>query len=277
MSGYWGWRPLVVGVFVSVIICIILPACTNLPSQPPTSTQPAPIITRPPRTLTPSPTPGIALVTTTPQPATSSTPNLPTISPTNLAHANIFSPLLTTCYMVNIDDMLCLGEIDNDSGATYEDIILHTTFYDAQGNTLFAQQTAVLQASLPPQQHAPFHLLLSGENGVDLRSLKSLNTEILSAQLSPPVDVPAIQVETLSAHLIAEVYTIRMALSNPSRRDAHHVEVIACIYDSIHRLVGYRILTLPVLLGGARYEGEILITPLVKDADLTFTLDVISR
>lgn len=277
MSGYWGWRPLVVGVFFSVIIFMILPACTSLPSHPPTSTQPAPIITRPPRTLTPSPTSGISLITTTPQPEISSTQNIPTTFPTNLAQTLPVSPLLTTCYTVNIDDLLCLGEIDNESGTTYEDIILHTTFYDAQGNALFTQQTAILQASLPPQQHAPFHLFLSGENGIDLRALKSINTEILSAQLSPPIAVPAIQVETLSGRLVEEVYTIRMAISNPSRRDAHHVEVIACIYDSVSRLVGYRILTVPVLLGGGRYEGEIRITPLVNDADLTFTLAVVAR
>ncbi|MEQ8676996.1 MAG: hypothetical protein RLP44_14935 [Aggregatilineales bacterium] len=268
--GYWGWRPLVFGMCISVLIVGCLPNRTVLPSPAPTQTPFIPIITRPPMTLTPTSTPGIPLITTTPHSETSTTPEVqPEFAP--------ILPLAPTCYTVNISDVLCLGEIKNNSTMTLQNMILDTTFYDPAGNFLLSQQVAILQHSLPPQQHAPYHLLLTESAGVDLRQLASLNLTISATERKPSNTRPLIRLENVDSEWRDDKYVISATLFNPTRQDAHNVQMIACVYDSAGRLVGYRILSVPVVLGGARNVQEIHITPLVVEADLTYTLDVVTE
>lgn len=221
-------------------------------------------------TLTPTSTPGIPLVTTTSHIDTSNTPEAS-------ASVTPFSPLPPTCYLVNVSDVLCLGEVKNDSMMTIQNIILNTTFYDSAGRFLLSQQIAILQHTLPPQHHAPYHLLLSGDSGVDLQQLTSLNIELVASEQKPSHVRQSIQLENIRSEWRDDDFVISATLFNPTRRDAHDIQMVACMYDSAGRLVGYRILSVPVVLGGARDTDEIHITPLVTDGDLTFTLDVVAQ
>lgn len=308
--GYWGWRPLLCGVFISawVVGCDIVPDTT--PSAAPSS-YPSVTLTvgrLPTIGLSPPPTQAVTSRVTA-EPSASATP-APTdylmqpgdtldaiaarfhLSVDTLRDANAsvttFEPgirlmipsptplplqiLAPSCYETHPGSLLCLGRVDNPLDFAVERVTVEVSLSQPDGTTALRRAT-VEQMLIPAGSFAPYQASFDGNVS------GSVNARMVSAAYSAQ-SVPEVLVEDVEGDVQDGRVLISAIITNP---DAHEVELLRAfitLLDGTGRVIGYRVLVFEVgtvLASGEDYPLHVEMTPQVSDVQPEYSVYVEAR
>lgn len=308
--GYWGWRPLLCGVFISawVVGCDIVPDTT--PSAAPSS-YPSVTLTvgrLPTIGLSPPPTQAVTARVTA-EPSASATP-APTdylmqpgdtldavaarfhLSVDTLRDANAslttFEPgtrllipsptplplqiLAPNCYETHPGSLLCLGRVDNPLDFAVERVTVEVSLSQPDGTTAL-RRASVEQMLIPAGSFAPYQASFDGNVS------GSVNARMVSAAYSAQ-SVPEVLVEDVEGDVQDGRVLISAIITNP---DAHEVELLRAfitLLDGTGRVIGYRVLVFEVgtvLASGEDYPLHVEMTPQVSDVQPEYSVYVEAR
>lgn len=311
--GYWGWRPLMFGVFISawVVGCNIVtdntapsaapsaaPLVTltvgRLPtarvSAAPTRAAPSP---QPPREAS-SPTPHeyvvqpgdtlagvaahfsisvIALLSVNPGAATL-TPGQTLLIPAPLA-LRVHAP---TCYENRPGSLLCLGRVENPLDIPVENVAVEVRLLRADDSLVTSQRATVEQISIPAGSFAPYQATFSADEDDFTRADAAL-ISAMSGDLQRFVLLVVEDVEGEVSRADGRV-VVRAVIHNPGTQNAELMRVFVTMLDSLGQVVGYRVVPFDagmILDAGANLPLEIELTPQVIDVTPEYTLYVEAR
>lgn len=270
--GYWGWRPLVCSLFISVLIISCTSTPNTAPSPEPTQFPPITLTLRTAMTLTPSLTPGISLATTTTQSAPQITVSegfqrVPTPLPI------ISSP--PDCFFTVEAQWLCFGIVENSQPVSITRVIVEIVFTNQFGFPLHVEQISLPQRVIPPQTNAPYHVLIAPNTTLD--AISRVDSTIIRAEpLSPqsPTLIPLTS-SMITTEWQDDRFMMQGQISNPTARDAENIQVIVTLYDAIDRVVGYRVMTIENLNADATVPFELILRPQIISDDVTYVINVI--
>lgn len=310
--GYWGWRPLLCGVFISawVVGCDIVPDTT--PSAAPSSYPSVTLTVGRLPTIGLSPPASQAVATrVTAEPSASATP-APTdyliqpgdtldaiaarfhLSVETLRDANAgvtaFEPgtrLLIpsptplplqirapSCYETHPGSLICLGRVDNPTDFAVERVTVEVSLSQPDGTTAF-RRASVEQMLIPAGSFAPYQASFDG----NVSGSTDVNARMISAAHSAQA-MPAVLVEDVTGELQGERVLISAIIRNP---DAHAVELLRAfitLLDSTGQVIGYRVMVFEmgtVLGGGEDYPLHVELTPQVNAIEPEYNVYVEAR
>lgn len=226
--GYWGWRPLILGLFIStwVVGCNVV----SDHASPSTSPSPYPSVTLTIGRLA-SPRAAPTRVAMTP---------IRTTSPDDPAGSLTAHPLVLdvpTCYETPGSTLLCLGMITNPLDYPVESVVV-----EVQLATQIVQ-SLVEQRVIPPGGVAPYGAVL------DARGSTSSDSVLPAARLIaalPAVDPRWITLDTEAVELAAAAdgrIIITAEVVNSGNTPAEAVRAVVTLLDEDERVIGYRVLT----------------------------------
>lgn len=250
--GYWGWRPLLLCVFLSVWVV----GCTDTEEITPEATP----TWLPPITLTLR-GPDVSATAIAPILPTSTTLKIPLTvqrSPESPLNLRLHPP---TCYETLTDHILCLGEIENRMSRTVQDIVVEANLFDSIGRIHQTRRVIIQQRILPPGGTAPYDILF---NPLDA-PFGAVIVNLFDAETTsnfPIYPLFSNQHERLDDGRYRT--TIQIENSTP----LHDVQVVVTIYDTRDQVMGYRITEFDQW-GTSRPEPiEIDILPQITDTTL---------
>ncbi len=270
--GYWGWRPLVFCMFISVLIMSCTSTLTTAPSPTPTPLLAVTLTIRTPITTTPSVTPGLSLETAITQPppqndASDGFPRQPTPLPI------LVSP--PDCFLTAEEQWLCFGMVENLQSVSVERVILEITFINQAGVSVYTEQIILPQRVLQPQAIAPYHILVAPDSPLD-EIIGVTATLIRAEPLSPQsptlllLDTSNIRIERQDQRVI-----INGTIINNNNDDAENIQIVVMLYDRIGRVVGYRVLMVDRLTSGDAFPFDVVLLSQVESDEVTYTINAI--
>lgn len=259
---YWGWRPLVCCIFISVIVF----GCTD----------------EAPSTLEPSEFPPMTLIVLTPGLSPTRSPVLPSVntaSPQITVSMTITSDLYPlnsdiqppSCYPTPQNSIICLGEILNTRNEPIGQVSLWAEMLDEHGLTLQEQQVFVLQQTIYPGETAPYRVLFHGENVIDEFGGVRMSLQRVTSILITP---PEIELEHLNGTLLDEQYIFSADVMNQGDAPLDMVRLVVTLYDTENHIVGFRMVELGEFAVHARRSVEVAILPLIKSDALRYEVHI---
>lgn len=253
--GYWGWRPLVLVLFISVWVT----GCTDTVGNAPQSTAlpvPSPTLwVRARSSPIPEPTPGLAIRVASPAHAAPASPAQ--------GHRVVAPP--PSCYETPQQAILCIGEITNASPHPLVQVRLQVQLLDAQGAVLGSVDTLVEQRLILSGERAPYSALFPMVEGDSLLAdFAGVYTLVRRADEATTTGTPVLStltVDSLETGVEAGVYVMRGAVVNPFPEPVEALRVVGTAYDGAGRVTGYRVLLVDALAGGARLPVHLEIVP----------------
>lgn len=284
--GYWGWRPLVLYVFMSVWVIGCTGTRDSATPSPSTVTPPSTLDVRRPATLTPTSTPGLPIITTlrsSTQPVRTLTATFPPLTSAS-PYPDPMPPLTTrlvtpspTCYAQLDGSVLCLGEITNSSQSGLSQVAVRVNLVDRRGDLLRSQDVLLAQRHVPAGAHAPYHALFPPESHEDLSSaFGGVAVDPLRAEPAPP-DVAAPVVTSSVGSKVQGRYLVMGLLTNRYADTLVAVRVVATLYDAAGRVTGYRAEDRPPLSAGETAPFSLAIVPQDRSEPYTYALHVEAR
>jgi len=270
--GYWGWRPLVLILCISVWVTSCTTTYENAPTHPPTSLPPVTIILRSRTTLTPSPTFGLPnLVSPQPTPtptvhifASLPTPFLP-LTPLSLYLTPtphlllLFSP---TCYEVLPDGIICLGTIENILPQPLTHVALLIELFGKDGMPLQASELLLEQRLIMPGEAAPYRALFTPQAETSLiEQYGGVTATLRRADSAAFGSMTLMRVENVQIEVQASRYRLTAEILNPTQTEALALRIVATIYDDAGRVTGYRVVSADSLGAGERLPISVEIVP----------------
>ncbi len=293
---HWGWRPLVFGLFISILVV----GCNVVTNNPSTSASPsaypfvtltvgrlptAQVFAAPSRAAPgaqPSPTfetyvvqSGDTLSSVAAQfnlsveALQSANGNLTLLTPgqTLLIPAQTLLPLQVqppTCYETHPGSLLCLGRVENPLDFPAESISVEVSLRHADGSLVQSQRTTLEQAIIPPGSFAPYQATFAAAPD----DFSSASADLISAMQASDTDYLILLIEDVQGQRVDGQWSISAIIDNPNTQDARLVRAIVTLLDSLGRVIGYRILTFKsgtILDAGAQLPLNIAVTPEVTD------------
>ncbi len=248
--GYWGWRPLILGLFMSTWVA----GCNVVTDHASPSTLPT---TYPSVTLTvgrlasPRAAPTRAAVTTVVSPA-----GLP------LAYDN---PI---CYETREHSRLCLGLIFNPLPYAVTGVVL-----EVQLSNLL-EQVALEQALIPAGGFAPY------QASFETRTATSGSARLIAATRSTDDAWVSLLTEGVAAEALGDGrYSVTALVRNVDELSAEALRAVVTLLDDQDRLVGYRVvdLTSIPLESGGQFPLRVLVAPQIAVADVQISIYVEGR
>lgn len=234
--GYWGWRPLLLCVFVSVFVvgCNIVsesaPALSATPSPRVTLTvrrQPLPTPTASPTNHTAS----AAVTTAEPHPAGYITDlSLPT-------------PI---CSETPAGSLLCLGIVRNNGDEGVEQVQVEVQPLGFDGLPLGSLRTSVEQASIPPGAAAPYQALFV----LDPRRVAGASAQLRSVQ-PQQTQMVTLTVRGARSQFTDGRYIFNATIANELAVDVEAIRLVVTLLDPQDQVAGYRV----GMLGGQLAAG----------------------
>ncbi|MEP7292968.1 MAG: LysM domain-containing protein, partial [Chloroflexota bacterium] len=276
--GYWGWRPLICGVFIStwVVGCNIVTDYTA-PSAAP-SGYPDVTLTvgrLPTAQVSSAPTRGAPTRISSPQPNVQLSPTavhyvvLPgdtlgtiaerfRLSIEALVSANDGVMTLTpgailliptptalqlnvqppTCYETSPTHLLCLGRVDNPLDYSVENVTVEVSLTQADGLTEQTKRTTVEQMIIPAGSFAPYQASFSGSSS----EIASVNARLNSATRSSE-NPTLLLIEDVEGELLDGRVVVSAVIYNPGEENTEILRVFVTLLDGLDRVIGYRVLT----------------------------------
>lgn len=259
MAGRWGWRPLVLSLFISVFVV----ACNVIQPTPSVSTAThalnVTLTLRHPR----GPTANVA----------SQTPVAPVVASSD--DATPAAPTLAfeglRCYQMATGQSMCLGSVRNLLDTPVEQIAITMRVLDAQ--TRARQQTIWLeQALLPPGESAPYRVLWA--NG--LQAEDRVNVSLARAQRTTDTRRYAdVRVLSSQGEMHNGRYSLSALIANGDTVDALDVRAVLMLRAPDGGVSGYRVTQVSErLLPGAQLTVNIALIPQQPRDDLRPSLHV---
>jgi len=300
--GYWGWRPLVFGLFIStwVVGCNIV-TDNNAPSASP-SAYPRVTLTvgrLPTARVSAAPTRAAPTPIMTPQPSESSSP-APSeyivqagdtlaeiaaqfhLSVEALQNANAGAstlvpgqtlliptslPLLVhppTCYQTRPRNLLCLGRVDNPLPFPVEGVALNVKLLQADGTVYLSEPSTVEQSVIPSGSFAPYQATFEA----DERDYASADASLVNAETSAPNRFVMLLIQDVKGQNSDGRMVISAVIYNPGTQNAELLRAFVTLMDNLGRVIGYRVVTFDpgmILEAGAHFPFDIEVTPQVSD------------
>lgn len=254
MTGRWGWRPLVMSLFISVFVV----ACNIVNSPTPTPTAsaipPVTLTLRQPRGPTTTPTASFSAATprqTEPAPVVSLQSSLAFTTPLPV----VVEP--PRCYPNGGYMTLCLGLARNTSPQAVERVVVQVSL---ASDTLIS---AIEQAAIPPDSYAPYRAVFSRAWQPDPAAYATL------VQAAPLTDESYItlNIESQRRERIERQYRVSATLYNASPYTATNIRAVLTFISSDGGVVGYRVARIPQRLeAGARLPIAMDLAP-QEDSD----------
>jgi LysM repeat protein len=281
---YWGWRPLMFCLFISVLVS----ACETSPAPSPISTSLPPVTLTLRISGTPPPSASLTALVQTPVPRVTATPvhyivqpgdtgsriGLALgINPTQLVAANPFlenafprigeqlalpiqaatlSPLdlilhPPRCTITFTDTLVCLGSLQNTTPMSVQRVGVQGKLYSKDGRLLQSQVSAIEQRIISSGQTAPYRLLFTSDNNARsaLEDADRLVVVLRSAEpASLEKDLLSLEVINTAGDLDDTVYRFEGILSNQHHIDIYNVRVVVSVMDDLGQVAGYRVIDL---------------------------------
>ena len=269
--GYWGWRPLVFSVFISVWVI----GCSSTQTDAPTTTPTVlPLITltlRTPMTFTPSPTAGLPLATTLPHTPPPESDNqglsrIPTPLPIEIAPP--------TCYTQVNNQVLCFGTLHNQQAQALTNLIITINLHDEIGTITHSQQVTLPQRYIPSDSIAPYHALFAIDEG---NTIAQISVDATRAEPAPDNVILRLSARNIQTVWQESRFTVSGTIINDTPTRALNSQVVVTLYDADQRVIAYRILSIETLASGASTPFDLVLTPQLVSDDVTYTIDVVGR
>jgi len=267
--GYWGWRPLVFSVFISVWVIGCSSTQTNAPTSTPTVLPLITLTLRTPTTLTPSPTTGLPLITTLPHTPPPESDNqglsrLPTPLP-----LEIMPP---TCYTQVNNQILCLGTVQNRQTQTLTNLVIAINLHDEMGAITDSQQVTLPQRFIPPNSIAPYHALFTIEAD---NTIAQISVDAIRAEPAPDNTILLLSARNIQTEWQDSRFWVDGTVNNDTPTTAQNIQVIVTLYDAIQRVIAYRILPIGMLTSGESTPFDLVLTPQLVSEGVTYNIDVV--
>jgi len=238
---YWGWRPTIMLLCISVLVV----ACSDQPSDPPSQdTAQSPEITlivRTPQENSPRSDPALpSVVTVLPNPTLLSTIQVPNPKvPTPLA-MQVQAP---TCYEALSGAILCLGTLTNTLDQPIVRPVVAVRLYDRQGDVLRERIVAADRRYVLPGESAPYRALFPSD---DRRYLAddfgaAWAWLIRAERVNMRPDYATVPVSVTTESREAGQFTASLRVNNTGNHPLAAIRVGLILYDEQERVIGYRI------------------------------------
>lgn len=300
--GYWGWRPLVFGLFIStwVVGCNIVTDNT-MPSAAP-SAYPHVTLTvgrLPTARVSAAPTRAAPTSLFTPQPSESSSPApAPYIIQADDTLAEIAAqfhvsvealqnanagvlilvpgqtllipaalPLLVqppTCYQTRPNNLLCLGRVDNPLRFPVESVAVEVQLLQADGSVYLSERSTIEQTAILSGSFASYQATFETDQG----NFVSADASLISAETSVEDRFVMLLIQDVSAQSSDGRMVVSAVIYNPGTQNAQLLRAFVTLLDNLGRVVGYRVVTFDpgmILDAGAHLPLDIEVTPQVSD------------
>ena len=298
--GYWGWRPLIFGIFIStwVVGCNMV-TDTAMPSLSP-SAYPRVTLTvgrMPAAHASAAPTRAApAALTLEPSPATATAvPYVALPGDTLTAIAERFAvslaalsqvnPGLTMvtpgqtvwipaplpqvqppdCYETRPDNLLCLGRVDNLLDYEVESITVEVYLLRADGTIYQSQASAVEQTSIPSGSFAVYQASFEASSS----DFASAAATVIGAQIGGDHFAP-MQIEAITTEQVGDRVLVNATIVNPGTQAVEVMRAFVALSDQIGRVVGYRVYNFDpgtILDPAGRLPLRVELTPQVIETD----------
>lgn len=254
--GYWGWRPLLLCVFMSVWVV----SCSN-GSDPATSVFLPPTdlpsitltVREPPHSITEAP-PGLPTAATTMptaslspdddddparvRPVASDVPRLQTPTPLPL---NLPDPL---CFETTEGGILCLGRVDNPLHDSVQRAAVRVDLFQPDGTLLGQRETLLEQRIIPAGESAPYRALFpGGEEQALHRQFGNASSYLLRAEWTArdAGQSPPLRIEASSGRLEHGWYVVDVEITNLDEEEATRIRLVVTLYNDNEQVMGYRV------------------------------------
>jgi hypothetical protein len=287
--GYWGWRPLLLCVFLSVwvVSCssssdastsVILPP-TDLPPITLTVREPTHIITEAPPGL---PTAATIVPTSSPSmddddddptqvyPVSSDVPRLETPTPLPL---NLPNPL---CFETTEGGILCLGRVDNPLRNNVQRAAVRVDLFQTDGTLLDQRETLLEQRLIPAGESAPYHALFPGgeEQGL-YREFGNASPHLLRAEwASRDAGPPLVHIDTSTGRFENGWYVVDVEVTNLDEEEATRLRLVVTLYNDNEQVMGYRVVETNTIGPQKTTSIRVEVLPQVQGTSLRHSIHV---
>ena len=275
--GYWGWRQVILGLFIGILIIGCTQTQGTLPNLSPTELPAVTLIVRT-RVQSP-PATSIALpIVSTIQPIATLTADYQIATETDLYFTSTPIPVLIpqpVCYETNNGGILCLGRVDNDHPYPLAQVVVLVEVYRADGMLLESREVAIEQRLIPAGESAPYRIYIPADDTyLPADAFGTVTVSLLHAERAEQIDehfavliIDNQQVETNDGRSI-----VGADLYNPGPEDVHLARIVVTLYGDEEQVIGYRIIETGMIPAGEVYSARIEITPMIDSALLHHTL-----
>lgn len=310
--GYWGWRPLVLGLFVSTWIAGCNIATDNTapsasPSAYPNVTLtvgrlPTARVSTAPTRAAPNRAPGRSSTSTPARYVVQPGDTLDEIaarfnlSPDVLRRANYDvstlvpgqtlqipaptpMPLLVqppTCYEARPGSLLCLGRVENPLAFPVEAVSVEVHLIQQNGEIYRSQRSTVEQTNIPSGSFAPYQAMFSA----DWSDFTTADAALISAAPAEADRFLTLLIEDVQGVAIGAQLIVTAVIVNPNAQTAELLRAFITLTDSAGAITGYRVVTFEsgsLLAAGDRLPIEIEITPQADALNPAYFLYVEAR
>ncbi|MEO8397230.1 MAG: hypothetical protein ABI700_29815 [Chloroflexota bacterium] len=267
--GYWGWRPLVFGLFIStwVVGCNIV-TDNNAPSAAP-SAYPRVTLTvgrLPTAQVSAAPTRAAPTRMLTPQPSES-------VSPVPSLQLLVQPP---TCYETHPGNLLCLGQVENPFPFPVEHVALEVRLLQADGSVYRSERSTLEQTAIQSNSFAPYQAAFEA----DETEFATADADLVSAETGVQDRFVMLLIEDVKGQAIDGQRVVSAVIYNPGPQNAELLRAFVTLLDNLGRVIGYRVVTFDsgtILPAGAHMPLEIEVTPQISDATPDYILYVEAR
>lgn len=310
--GYWGWRPLICGLFISswVVGCNIVTENAS-PSAPPSAYPNVTLTVGRLPTARVSAAPTRAAPTRAAAPASSPTPARYAVQPGDswtgiaerfdisleaLQNANREAATLTAgqllvipaptllpllvyppdCYEIRSNNLLCLGRIDNPLDYPVESVAIEVRLVDDDGAVFVSGRSTIEQESIPPGSFAPYQATFEA----DASDVAGIDADLIGAARGVEDRFVTLLIQDLKGEIHDGRILVSASVYNPGPRDAEILRVFVTLLDGDERIIGYRVVTfddIVTLDAGAHLPLSIDLTPQVLEVTPDYSLYVEAR
>ena len=313
--GYWGWRPLVFGLFISTwVVGCNLVTDNNIPSAAP-SVYPRVTLTvgrLPTARVSAAPTraaPPTHVLTSHPNDLSGSAPITYVVKPgdtlaeiasqfdlsmESLQNANgsavtlvpgqtlvIPTPLQLrvqppTCYETNPGHLLCLGRVENPFPFSVEQVALQVRLLQTDGSVYRSARTTVEQTAILSGSFAPYQATFdAGEN-----NFARTDADLVSAETGAPDRFVMLLIEDVQGQTSAGRTIVSAVIDNPGPQNAELLRAFVTLLDNLGRVIGYRVVSFDsgtILEAGAQMPIEFEVTPQLSSLTPDYLLYIEAR
>lgn len=222
--GYWGWRPLIFGLFISswVVGCAVLPSSGSpaAPSAYPEVTLTSGRLPTIPIPLQPTPTLSIANV-----------PPFPTL-PAEPPPLVVEQPICTT---TPNGQTACIGRVDNPLNLAFTDVRLETRAITTEGEVTTAVILPPALNIIPPDGFAPYQVTFP-----DAPAL--VDARIIAAAPAPEAPPSPFTVERITLRANEGAFMVTTVIRNTSEQSQNVSRVLIALLDANNDVINYRVI-----------------------------------
>ncbi len=248
--GYWGWRPLVLGIFISTWVV----GCNIVTDNASPSAAPR---TYPHVTLTAGRLP-TARVSAAPTRAAPTHVFTPEPSPPDPASPFALLVQPPTCYEIRPRNLLCLGRVDNPLAFPVESVTIQVRLLQSDGSIYQSERSTVEQPSIPSGSFAPYQATFEAEPD----AFSAADARLIHAARSAEDRIVVLVIKDISGEIVNGQLIIRATVHNPGAKNAELARAFVTVLDAANRVIGYRVVS---------FDTEILLN---SGAQLPLTLEL---